>query len=486
MTPVKDQAATRLDSWKEIAGYLGHDVRTVVRWEKDRGLPVHRIPGGLRNAVFAIPSELDAWSGLQQSEGDREDQSSGEDAPPEIAAPKSQNLLRRFVLFASLAVLLLLVVIAVLQPQRNRAATPEITSLTLGNGEVLQFAVQRIPLVGLYGFAVADLNHDGILDIVAANYPNSTVSVLMGLGQGRLAQPVVFNACRGTYMPAVADFDGDGIPDVAVTCYADSAVAILRGDGKGGFKRNQQLAFPCAPFGVHAVDFDHDGAADLLAICESGSAFVFRNDHGSLHQVFSFRADHELRFAAIGDFDGDGFPDFAIPTGRQADRLVVMVLFGGPDLKFRNRTRLEAALSQSGLGGGYVVSADFNHDGKSDVAVANGDGSVDLFLNSGNRSFSPPQAFRITSSFSHPVLVDLARSGAADLVVSTPFDNAVTVRVGRGDGTFGDARPLVRANYPVMPVVIDLNGDGSPDILFSSPPSETLVLVLSRSTNQRR
>lgn len=53
-------AGARLDSWKEIAQYLGRDVRTVIRWE-DRGLPVHRIPGGKVSRVFAFTHELDAW-----------------------------------------------------------------------------------------------------------------------------------------------------------------------------------------------------------------------------------------------------------------------------------------------------------------------------------------------------------------------------------------------------------------------------------------
>jgi tetratricopeptide (TPR) repeat protein len=51
----------RLDSWKEIALFFGRDERTVRRWEKERGLPVHRIPGGNRGSVFAFESELAAW-----------------------------------------------------------------------------------------------------------------------------------------------------------------------------------------------------------------------------------------------------------------------------------------------------------------------------------------------------------------------------------------------------------------------------------------
>jgi hypothetical protein len=56
-----DTPSTRLDSWKEIAAYLGRDIRTVLRWEKEKGLPVHRVPGGKRHAVFAYREEIDTW-----------------------------------------------------------------------------------------------------------------------------------------------------------------------------------------------------------------------------------------------------------------------------------------------------------------------------------------------------------------------------------------------------------------------------------------
>jgi tetratricopeptide (TPR) repeat protein len=52
--------ATRLNSWKEIAAYLGRADRTVKRWESERGLPIHRAPGG-RGAVFAYSDELTEW-----------------------------------------------------------------------------------------------------------------------------------------------------------------------------------------------------------------------------------------------------------------------------------------------------------------------------------------------------------------------------------------------------------------------------------------
>jgi tetratricopeptide (TPR) repeat protein len=51
----------RLDSWKEIAAFFGRDERTLSRWEKEQGLPVHRLPG-TRGRVYAYTDELTAWS----------------------------------------------------------------------------------------------------------------------------------------------------------------------------------------------------------------------------------------------------------------------------------------------------------------------------------------------------------------------------------------------------------------------------------------
>ncbi len=51
----------RLDSWKEVAAFFGRDERTVKRWEKERGLPIHRVPGGGRGTIFAYTGELTAW-----------------------------------------------------------------------------------------------------------------------------------------------------------------------------------------------------------------------------------------------------------------------------------------------------------------------------------------------------------------------------------------------------------------------------------------
>jgi tetratricopeptide (TPR) repeat protein len=67
----------RIDSWKEIAAFFGRDERTVKRWEKERGLPVHRLPGE-RGGVFAWSSELTGWLNSAAANGKVDD-------PPSVA-----------------------------------------------------------------------------------------------------------------------------------------------------------------------------------------------------------------------------------------------------------------------------------------------------------------------------------------------------------------------------------------------------------------
>jgi tetratricopeptide (TPR) repeat protein len=59
---------TRLNSWKEVANYLGKGERTVKRWKSERGLPAYRIPGGGRGSVYAFTGELDQWLGSQTAQ----------------------------------------------------------------------------------------------------------------------------------------------------------------------------------------------------------------------------------------------------------------------------------------------------------------------------------------------------------------------------------------------------------------------------------
>ena len=79
----------RLDSWKEIAGYFGRDERTVKRWEKERALPVHRVPGGVRGGVFAYAAELSQWL---KDPGSGATESTQEHSPAEVSVGSADRI----------------------------------------------------------------------------------------------------------------------------------------------------------------------------------------------------------------------------------------------------------------------------------------------------------------------------------------------------------------------------------------------------------
>src|SRR5579863_7154001 len=84
------EARKRLDSWKEIAAFFHRNERTVNRWEKERGLPVHRMPGGERGRVFAYEDELAAWL-LSAEQQDIQGAVAPQPSPKEFAESNSQQ-----------------------------------------------------------------------------------------------------------------------------------------------------------------------------------------------------------------------------------------------------------------------------------------------------------------------------------------------------------------------------------------------------------
>src|SRR5271170_5789521 len=81
----------RLDSWKEIAAFLGRDERTVNRWEKELGLPIHRLPG-TKGRVYAYTEELSAWLATpKKASGPISESGAAEDDSAAQAGPRTET-----------------------------------------------------------------------------------------------------------------------------------------------------------------------------------------------------------------------------------------------------------------------------------------------------------------------------------------------------------------------------------------------------------
>jgi TolB-like protein len=96
------KSTQRLDSWKEIAAFFGRDERTVRRWEIDRAMPVHRLPGEGRGVVYALTNELEEWLHRREIVQEKTDEQkpdqtrtettgSNQTTPPTVVAPEVQG-----------------------------------------------------------------------------------------------------------------------------------------------------------------------------------------------------------------------------------------------------------------------------------------------------------------------------------------------------------------------------------------------------------
>ena len=90
-----EKSGRTLVSWKEIAVFLNRGERTVKRWERERGLPVHRVPGGERGSVFAYPDELADWLKGKSQELEAEDPDSDHGYSANSPMPSDSVIARR-------------------------------------------------------------------------------------------------------------------------------------------------------------------------------------------------------------------------------------------------------------------------------------------------------------------------------------------------------------------------------------------------------
>ncbi len=133
----------RLDSWKEIAAYLERDIRTVIRWEEHRGLPVYRLPGGQRPRVFAYPDEIDRW--LEQGGALNGAPEAATESPkvPVVSPPADHN--KPYVKRIALSGLGLLLVVTAAWSVLVRTSGPP-RQLTIAGRELLALDASGAPI----------------------------------------------------------------------------------------------------------------------------------------------------------------------------------------------------------------------------------------------------------------------------------------------------------------------------------------------------
>ena len=343
----------------------------------------------------------------------------------------------------------------------------------LGNGDgTLQSPVYYSGHNGTYSAVAYDFNGDNNLDLAVVNAGSGDVSILLGKGDGTFAAAVNYPAvAQGTILVA-GDFNGDGRADLVVG--GGSTLGLLLGKGDGTFQAVSKIPESFSIGGLAAGDFNNDGKLDLtVSDWRNGTVAVLLGDGTG---KFPTEHDYAVGYGAVAsntvgnvfamDLDGDGNLDVVVASGHP-DVLTatpnlsdaIMAFFGRGD-----GTLIGPPAYHVGAGVNAVALADFNGDGKPDIAAASG--SLWTLTSSGGGNFNTPVSVSLGTgvSASGVATADLNGDGKPDLVVGDSNGSGIYVLLGKGDGTF-----QAPVRYPAGGIVnsiaiADFNGDGKPDI----------------------
>lgn len=372
--------------------------------------------------------------------------------------------------------------------------------------------------------AVADFNNDGLQDVAVTDLSSNAITVMLGTANGGFRPPQHYGVGTNPvsivvfYLPsgvagcstavvscaslAVAN-EGSGIQ--ANGTPANGTVSVLLGNGQGGFTTPAtSVVVGSAPVSVAAGNLN--GSPILLAAnfgdntvtviapvmtpaTSSGASPVFTGGFSACASAFSVGSHPSS--VAVGDFNGDGIPDFAVANKSDA---TVTVYLGtatpcsytlnpqGPfPVTVLNPPAPPLAYPAS------IVTADFNLDGYLDLAIADeGINAVSILLGDGNGNFGPTAympAIPLISTGNAPFALAVGYFNDnmyPDLAVTNLMDSTVSVLTGSGTGTF---TPVATA-FPVglLPDAVgvgDFNNDGKPDIAVANRNSNSISVLLN-------
>ncbi len=331
----------------------------------------------------------------------------------------------------------------------------------------------------------ADFNNDGNADLAFGDWLSSQLVVLLGNGNGTFQKLLTF-AVGSPGGLAIGDFNEDNIPDLAVVesgGTGDGALAIFLGDGQGGFKLFSSYQIGVESGNVAVADFNGDGHLDVavsnLGFEGNGSSVMtfFGNGHGKFGHRRTYKPGNGPAGIAAGNLNGDHFPDLAVTLAGDGS---VAVLMNDGTGHFKKPVTYSA-------GGGEVVDvkiSDLRHDGRNDLVIANGSlSAVGVLLNRGDGVFGPVTLYPTHCDVEALTVADFNLDGKLDVAVAAQAGNSAFM-YGKGNGTFGSPVPIKDAygnnNYGGFSIASgDFNNDGAPDLAIPIENAGKVAIMLN-------
>jgi FG-GAP-like repeat len=342
---------------------------------------------------------------------------------------------------------------------------------------------------------VTDVNHDGKPDLVVANEESGSITVLLGDGKGGFVESKGSPFSAG-HLPndiAVADMNHDGHLDLIIANHQSPYVTILLGDGKGGFR-----PAPNSPFDVHSNPHPH--GVVVGAFCDGGELGVVTDSWGN-NQIELLEGDGKGglrtpgRFFHVGrrpyerlrsaDFNRDGHPD-VVTTDLDDNTVTVLLGDGKGGLREAKNSPIPA-----GAKPWQVAIDDLDGDGKADLAIIPYERDlpdpdlnvVTILLGDGQGGFTPSPSSALSLEGCHgPNSIatgDIAGDGHRDIAVACAESKNVAIFMNRGGEKY-ERFIIASAGGWGAVALADLNGDGKADLITANHDNENITVYLSK------
>jgi len=221
-------------------------------------------------------------------------------------------------------------------------ASDKSVSVLIGNGDgTFQSHVDYRAGATVLAVALGDVNGDGKVDLVTANYNRNTIGVFLGNGDGTFQPHVDYATGTRPNSVTVVDLNKDGKLDLVTANYDANthSVSILLGDGTGSFPTHTELAVGATTKGPYAAvvgDLNGDGKLDLVTANGGGAdvSVLLGNGNGTFQTHVEYPVIGEAKAVTIADFNKDGAPDLAVPNANNT--LSVLLNTGGTFIKSKS------------------------------------------------------------------------------------------------------------------------------------------------------